>query len=72
VVVVFPAPLTTAQLYENIFSLEDPIIIRTLPQYSEYHGLYYNDLLKGIKSGKQLTNGQIIKMGKEYRVLCTE
>jgi hypothetical protein len=64
--------LGIAQQYENIFSFEEPIIIRTLPQYSKYHGLYYNGLLKRVNSGKSLQNGHLIKMGKEYRVLCSD
>lgn len=72
IVVVLPAPLEVAEQYENIFSFEETIIIRTLPQYSRYHGLYYNGILKKVNSGESLQNGRIIKMGKEYRKLCSD
>ena len=65
----FDRLLGVAEQYENIFNFEEPIIIRTLPQYSKYHGLYYNGILKNIDSGETLQNGRLIKIGKEYRVL---
>ena len=67
----FDKPLGPSQQNENLFSIEESVIIRTLPQYSDYHGLYYNELLKNINTGKMLPNSQfqLIKIGKEYRVL---
>ena len=59
-----------SQLNENLFSIDESVTIRTLPQYSDYHDLYYNDLLKDINSGELLENDSIIEMKKEYRVLC--
>ena len=64
--------MASAQVYENIFSIEEPIVIRTLPQYADYHGLYYNDLIKDINSGNSIPNSQIIISGSEYRVLSKE
>ncbi|MFW6026662.1 MAG: hypothetical protein ACOCRX_09995 [Candidatus Woesearchaeota archaeon] len=62
--------MASAQVYENIFSIENPIVIRTLPQYADYHGLYYNDLLEEVNSGKSLSNNNIVKIGNEYRIMC--
>ena len=68
---VFDKPLGPAEQYENIFSFEEPIIIRTLPQYSTYYGVSYNKLLKEINSDKSITEERLIKYGKEYRILCS-
>jgi len=61
--------LGPSQLNENLFFIEEPVIIRTLPQYADYHGLYYNNLLKDINSGKSIPDN-IIKTGSEFRILC--
>ena len=64
----FDKPLGPSQLNENLFSVKEPMVIRTLPQYSNYNNLYYNDLLKDVNNGNTSPDS-LIKIGKEYRIL---
>ena len=58
------------QQNENLFSVKEPVIIRTLPQYYN-NKLHYNELLKNINFRKSRQNDHLIEPGKEYRFLCT-